>query len=287
MDHARSEAPLDTEEIRGWQARAVGHQGDRPVEIGGEAEGETLTRGPRADDAGGVQDERELHRFRRRRVRVLPPRARWSRSCRRCCGSPRGSRRGPGAPPRAGHGRTRRSTRFIRSRTGTGERAACCSRGSTCGAGSRPRSSMKKHAGSTSRRCARRTGQDRSASRTGARERGDHVEALPHGGDGERRLGRRPARAADRRPRKRWTRREACWSRRPRRGWVSTGGTEATRAWSRRSPQAFRTSLRYGRSSRAGRGPPGEAKTLWREVRRRRSALRREDRSSTGGRTTC
>ena len=44
MDHARSGAPLDTDEIRGWQARATRHQGDRLVEIGGEAEGETLTR---------------------------------------------------------------------------------------------------------------------------------------------------------------------------------------------------------------------------------------------------
>lgn len=44
MVHARSEAPLDTDEIRGWQARAVRHQGDRLVEIGGEADGETLTR---------------------------------------------------------------------------------------------------------------------------------------------------------------------------------------------------------------------------------------------------
>ena len=44
MVHARSEAPLGTDEIRGWQARAVRHQGDRLVEIGGEADGETLTR---------------------------------------------------------------------------------------------------------------------------------------------------------------------------------------------------------------------------------------------------
>ena len=36
----------------------------------------------------------------------------------------------------------------------------------------------------------------------------------------------------------------------------------------------------------SGERTAGEAKTLWREVRRR-SALRREDRSSTGGRTTC
>lgn len=37
----------------------------------------------------------------------------------------------------------------------------------------------------------------------------------------------------------------------------------------------------------SGEKTAGEAETLWREVRRRRSALRREDRSSTGRRTAC
>ena len=44
MDHARGGAPLDTDEIRGWQAKATRHQGDRLVELGGGAEGETTTR---------------------------------------------------------------------------------------------------------------------------------------------------------------------------------------------------------------------------------------------------
>ena len=44
MDHARDGAPLDTDEIRGWQVKATCHQGDRLVEIGGGVEGETLTR---------------------------------------------------------------------------------------------------------------------------------------------------------------------------------------------------------------------------------------------------
>ena len=44
MEHARGGNALDTDELRGWQARATCHQGDRLVEVGGGAEGETLTR---------------------------------------------------------------------------------------------------------------------------------------------------------------------------------------------------------------------------------------------------
>ena len=44
MDHARGGAPLEPDEIRGWQARATRHQGDRLVEVGGGEAGETLTR---------------------------------------------------------------------------------------------------------------------------------------------------------------------------------------------------------------------------------------------------
>ena len=286
MGHARSEAPLDTGEIRGWQARAVRHQGDRLVEIGGEAEGETLTRvrvpmtpgeyktNENVIVSGGVEYgfcppgevEQELQAM----LRVAAGQQEGPRST-AACGAWAHAAFNAIHPFPDGNGRTgrlllawvylrRREPPPIIHEEARGEYFAAM---------------REAHGGRIEAL------RDLVYENAATMLKLHLMEATANGGSGGMPLARRIAALEELDPNGSVLIEAAA------KGvglyWRNGSNPDLVTSIAASIPDelAIRALVESGEKT------DGEAKTLWREVRRRRSALRREDRSSTGGRTTC